>query len=357
MAVQAFQVAVRFAALDDAKMEALLLKILKGATASLTWKQLAEVFAVLSGWKLEKVTGLVKLYGHKENPDADEHFEDDDQKVVESRHKTLMPDAVTSLPSSPKINKLYVMSLTEVTPLPARSLYQFRFKPWMGSEGWRVITPSGEKLDFFYEKHDFGDFYHGYKTNLNLSKIPIYRVIPRLTKETSWLADISTKLGAKAPEAYVPRTRESTGSCSVCFQNIKIRGEVIVLHGYKRPGTGQAQGSCEGVNYPAFELSVKGTKHYLEDLLKPRLPKEEDRLKRLKKGEYSTLFLPGDREVNRGEPRWEVELKKAIDDAEASVETLKESVKVYSKLVSNWKERPLPKEGDPHIDWYYKGQT
>jgi hypothetical protein len=346
--------------MDPAKLEALLLKIRKGATASLTAKNLSEAFAVLDpGWKLEKTTGLVKLYGRSEenHPEA---FFDDDRDKVEQKQKDLSKDAVTSLPSSPKANKLYVLDLTEVKQANPTSRnfndsrFYFEFKPWMGSEGWKVTTSTGRTQDFFPSRHVFGTPYHGYKPG-RLGQVYVFDIITWLNKETDWLDQINKKLGLDTFEKSAPRTRESTGSCPVCFQNIKIKDGRMVLHGYRRPGHGSTVGNCFGVGYPPFELDVKGTKAFLEEDL---VPKYESAKKGndLAEADKIDSIPKKNGEIRRGDFRWDYELRSYKMYLKQKLEVAEETKKAFEKLVANWKERPLPKKGDPHIDWFFKGQ-
>ena len=134
-----YRVVQRFAAaLTEDKLKELMLKIRKGATASLTWKQLAEVLAALDpGWKLEKMVGLVRLFYTSADYPKDEvqswhgheSFYNNDKNVVEAQHRAFAADAVTSLPSKPKHGQLYILDLTDIQP-GNHNDWTFTFKPW-----------------------------------------------------------------------------------------------------------------------------------------------------------------------------------------------------------------------------------
>jgi hypothetical protein len=348
-------------------MEALLLKIRKseGKISTLTWANLGDVFAVLDpGWKLEKSVGIVKMYGRHDGGDKPVAFFDDSEDAVKRRHQELKKDAVTSLPSSPKPNQLYVLDLTEVVPSPhITGAYEFRCRPWMGAEGWKITTSNGKTIEVLPDAYQLGELQHGYKKTPR-TKIPTYSWVPVLNKETDWLAQIDKKLGLGAFEKTAPRTRESTGSCPACFQNIKLGtdGEKMVLHGYRRPGTGTTQGSCFGVGYPAFELSVKGTKEYLKQVVEPQYKLARLKLEKLQRDDLDAFQDERDplnpKTITRdNNPGWDGYLLSARQLAEHVFGMAEAEFKAYSKLVSNWKQRPLPKEGDRHIDWFFKGQT
>lgn len=357
-----FRVATRFAAMDSAKMEVLLQKIRKGATMSMTWAQLGEVLSVLEpGWKLEKTVGLIKMFGREGHPEDPDSFADENEEECKKRRKELEKDLIASPPTNPKAGKLYVTYLSEVAPARSmRSYFEFEFRLWMGNDAWRIVTPDGkEKIIIPTRFSGVGDYYHGYRPQKS-GKLPVYEATKWLNQETNWVEQVNAKLGTD-PHEVVLRTRDGTGSCPVCFQNVKItNGEDIVLHGYKRPGTGSTHGSCFGVGYPAFELNVKGTKDYL-DSLKAQLMGAEAEVKKLKDGRVTELpFMRGSFNrgmVKPGDKDWDYVLKTSIDQAVDIVDTLQGYVTAYGELVQKWKLRDLPKEGDRHIDWFYKGRA
>src|SRR6185503_9826071 len=98
--------------------------------------------------------GIVKLYG--EHRDAPEHFFDDSRQEAERRHKLLEPHAVTSLPSKPKANELYVLDLTPVREgkLGTSPVYEFDFRPWMGAEGWAIQTSNGKTIEVLPHQYE-----------------------------------------------------------------------------------------------------------------------------------------------------------------------------------------------------------
>ncbi len=358
---QAFRLARRFsAATDPAKMEVLLLKIRKseGKITTLTWANVGDVFSVLGpGWKLEKSVGIVKLYGqHKDNPET---FFDENQAETERRHKLLEKSAVTSLPSSPKANELYVLDLTPVYTKDKD--FEFKFKPWMGAEGWRITASNGKVIEVLPAAYDFGEYYHGYK-DVKRTKIATYRWLPTLSRETDWLAQIDKKLGLGVFEKTAPRTRDKTGSCPVCFSNIKITedDQKIALHGYNRPGTGSVQGSCFGVGYQAFEVNVKGTEDYRKAVIEPDYENAKKALAKVNSPTINLLVYGNPlnpEEIHKGDPLWDYQLERAQKAAQSKYDYAEGMLIAYTKLVQHWTVRPLPKEGDRHIDWFYKGRT
>lgn len=346
--------------MSEEKLKELLLKIRKGATASLNWSQLGQVLAVLDpGWRLEKTVGLVKLYGYKDHEDSSEWFAGD-KSEAEALHKVYSDSAVSSLPSKPNHGQLYVLDLSpvqETTRHPNQKDWEFTLKPWMGHNGWKVTTPQGEVFNALPDKYSLsGNISRGWQPR---PKLPLYDVLPWLNKNTDWLEQINRKLNMDPHVPAISRTRENTGSCPVCFQNIKLNNGRMVLHGYKRPGHGSTEGNCFGYGYPAFELKVDGVKAYLNQALIPDLNGHEDFLKRLKKGEVEKLNTSrwgSPNWITPDDPQWPRFFRETVDKTERAVKEAQSEVDTYSKLVKHWKERPLPKEGELLVNWYYKGQ-
>jgi len=56
-------------------------------------------------------------------------------------------------------------------------------------------------------------------------------------------------------------------TCPVCFGTYALRAKagamVVVLHGYRRPGTGELRGQCPGVGFAPWEVSKAGAEAYL----------------------------------------------------------------------------------------------
>lgn len=358
---QAFHLARRFsAATDPEKLKKLLQSLRKsqGYLTGISWGQLGDVFTVLDpGWKLEKIVGIVK--GFDEDDDHDTYY-GSTQAEADTKHRELAKSAVLSLPSSPKANELYVLDLGEIVHDPRLDMFKFSCKPWLGVEGWRVISNTGKQIDIYPDRHRLGEIQHGYRATTR-GKIPAYDALSRMKKETDWVDQINKSLNE---EVFVPsaqRTRDSTGSCPVCFQNVKItNGRDIALHGYKRPGTGYTHGQCDGTKFPAFELSVEGTKTYLEKGIRPTIARTKAYLAELERDDLKEI--PSSRpnavrRIQRTDKEWSVELARLKEKNEYLIKSLESDEASYVKLVQNWKPRPLPKEGDKHIDWFYKGQA
>ena len=345
------RVAARYlagAAITPEKLTELLLKIRKGATASFTWKNLADVLPHL-GIEIEKTVGLVPVdgfvYGYSREPE-------NHQEELAIKEKELDQFRVTALPTHPKPGQVY---LTTLGPIMTSFRKSLPYEGAVGAEGWKISMPGEKSYLALPYSSDLGDPRNGWKETRPAAKVSIYGALTWLGKEAHWKDRANQALNM---EAHVPadqRTRDNTGTCGVCWQNIKLKGDRIVLHGYKRPGTGSVHGDCFGAGYLAFELAPTATKEYLTQALLPSLEKTRDYIQALKSGKITKITRDG-RDVSVGDPSWDYALPKEIESKERSLDGAEAWASVFRELVSHWKERPLPKPGEPIIDWFSKGR-
>jgi hypothetical protein len=139
------RVARRFkAGFTEEKLKALLLKLRKGADASISMKQLIEVLNTLGGWKVEPFVGLVKLHGYSKEEDAPTQFVEDNADQVQAYWELVKREEVSTLPSSPQLGKRYTMDVTEPT---AKGWIEnhtgFKYRAWFGAKGIRFTSPEG----------------------------------------------------------------------------------------------------------------------------------------------------------------------------------------------------------------------
>lgn len=71
------------------------------------------------------------------------------------------------------------------------------------------------------------------------------------------------------------------GTCQGCFKDQKTRDGRLVLHGYKRPGHGYILGNCWGHGYAPYQISCERTKQFLDECVRPALPRALQALDRL----------------------------------------------------------------------------
>jgi hypothetical protein len=166
-------------------------------------------------------------------------------------------------------------------------------------------------------------------------------------------------------EEHVPaeqRSRDNTGTCAVCFRNIKLvqRGEgaIMALHGYNRPGHGFVVGRCWGGDHAPYELSCEATKLILKHV--------EEGVRDAQKyiDSIPTLTEFNERRFWGGgaEPKivkqetnpdhWPYMLKEHTKAAERDIGYKLAERDVLKWLVEHWEVRELPREGDKQIDWW-----
>lgn len=335
------------------KLQELLLKVRKKATSSFNWKNIADVVTALGG-KVTKVVGLVHV---------DDWMYADSEAEATAKHSELEKHHVSVLPSTPKHGQLYVTK--QDAPKEEHGHWSWKAEGAVGNEGWLIEMPNGKSWTALPSQYDVGELRHGKLKPRPAAKISVYDTLSWLTKEGGWVELANEKLAMPALEPSVPRTRENTGTCGVCFQNVKLKAgnpPRIVLHGYKRPGIGYVHGNCSGMGYPPFELSVEATKDHLEKALKPRQKQIAEALHRFKSGQVTEFTRPPqgawgkEKVIKQGDPDWDRELEQAIRDHERALEYVEADIKVFGELVQHWKVRDLPKEGDRHINWYAEGR-
>lgn len=342
------RVARRFKDQSEERMKSLLLKLRKGADASLTMKRLVEVMAYLGAWRVEPFVGLVKLHGYNTEPEAPLVEGGENPSAVQVHHERVKKDEVPTLPSDPQPGQLYTLEVTEPTAEGFRSgLTGFRYKSWKGVKGLRFTSPEGKVFELLPDRHDRVE---------DPFKMAVFHIRKWLREDTSFLDQISNSLGMDTYEAEKasrkPRTRDNTGTCPCCFRNIKLkeRGQAhpeTVLHAYQRPSW-SAVGKCHGVDFPPFEMSPEGTK-YLVSVLVKEVEKNKAHLAKLQADEVAELYSPMGRKLTvetEGEYRWKGLIEARTREAEAQAKNLEQDIQLFKQLIAEWKEQTLPMEGD-----------
>lgn len=347
----ASRVATRFAAEMDAKLKDLLAKVRKSATASFNWKNLSDVLAAMGG-KVEKVVVAIPLFG--DGADIS-FFADENRDVVERKYAEYKKLMVSSLPSKPKAGQLYVTEITDIKE--NRGDFEFDVKAYMGNDAWRV-TLEDKSETFTPRGYDLGSIHRGYKPKPG-AKIPVWDATKWLNTSTTWKAKAAALIDLPEHEPAIPRTRAGTGTCGICFQNVKLKmgGSMptLVFHGYRRPGTGQTHGSCSAVGEGPFELTVEPTKKHRDNLAE-REEQLRAYLKKLESGEITKLRNHRDIEISIDDPNFKNLIENTIYKLKLELNNVESEHLSFERLVMHWKERPLPLEGEPEINWFYKGQ-
>lgn len=296
---------------DDVK--ALMLKIRKG-TLNQSPAELAAVLETL-GWTVTPTVGLKKtedgtfFYAHTP-AQADEMM------------ALLAKAKVSSWPVNPKAGGVYI---TEYSRSPSAGNGEtVDYKGAVGLPGVILKTPKGVSgialATYSAEPHRYlnGDA----KKKPTLSGTDMIWWLEE--NVPTWKDDVLAYLNM---EEHVPanaRTRDRTGTCGICFQNVKLNGNTgLAHHGFKRPGGGYTTGECPGMRFPPFELSVDATAAHLRGL--------EEALK--------------DAEADAGDIQ-----------QQGKARSLRTDIAIYRALVDHWKPRALPVEGEKMQNWYDKGR-
>jgi hypothetical protein len=357
----------------DEKTTKLLLKLRKGADASLSLPQLFKVLALLGGWTVEEIVALTPLHYVFDSNPVLALICVEGEETGRRIYDLFAARVVTALPVAPEMGESYVMALEAFGPKPYYRGNHFgaQFQLWVGTPGYRITTPTGEEFDVAPSRHDFqGNF-------RDLTALPTFDVkaLKRrlrtwdafrwLKVDTSYLNQINALLGLEAHVPAAERTRENTGTCPCCFRNIKLDHDhkdrtathpTMALHGYQRPGDGEIRGRCtSSAGFAPYELSPAGTA-VERDLAEQRLANRLASLARLQNpaivefAEYRFRQPPVMH--RRGDLDWTRQLENAIRSAEYAVKTAKDEHVIYGWLVEHWERRALPEAGKPEPHYY-----
>ena len=297
---------------DDVK--ALMMKIRKGVMN----QSPAELTAVLEalGWTVTPTVGL-------KTTDDGTFFYAHTPAQADEMMALLAKAKVSSWPVNPKSGGVYI---TEYSRSPAAGNGEtVDYKGAVGLPGVILKDPRGVSgialASYSAEPHRY--------LNGDARKKPTLGgtdMIWWLEKNApSWKEDVLAYLNM---EEHVPanaRTKDRTGTCGICFQNVKLApgNHGLALHGFKRPGGGYTQGECPGMRFPPFELSVDATAAHLRGL--------EAALK-------GAEAAAGDLEQ------------------QSLARKLRTDIAIFQALVDHWKPRPLPVEGEKMQNWYDRGR-
>ena len=144
------------------------------------------------------------------------------------------------------------------------------------------------------------------------------------------------------------------GWCPVCQKSWKVRTNVLVHHGFQRPGTGSIHGDCFGVGMPPHETSPVIAETYLSQVVAPEVRRVEARLAQLgPPGEPDALpFDHWDSEarqytkvIKRRNEVSDYDWKRRLGGIRSAVaqelEYWRGEVKRLEGLISAWTKQPL----------------
>lgn len=347
------------------KLRELMLKLRKGAGTSLKLGQLMPVFEALGGWSFD-----LMLYWKPEidfRPENRSYFSHPMRSVVEAEWQKMKDREVTSLPKSISDSDLHQKVYMDVEEISEGSNgFSFHYKAWRATKGVRIVAPGGATFEVGRTPDEFEDEYATNMRSLTGEKFSDW------LKTTTYFKQLNEFLGTDPIEHEKEQKRleqqrkyraDKNATCPVCFGMFKLTAKTkhgkdktmpgMVLHGYKRPGTGWIEGNCFGQDWPPFELSPEGTKAWLVHM--ERFEKNtREYWDRLKSGEVTELhgddakvkdgkFIPPTKYVKSEMParEWERVFSYALRDAETKFRQVEFECNRLRKAIANWKLEPL----------------
>ena len=307
-----------------------------------------ELFAVLQhlGWTIRPILDLYEIQGREDYRTA---------KDAERRLAGLQAQEVHTKPARPEAGRTWIAN-----PRYQETMYghTVSFDGWRADEAWEVSDPSG--------RHSFVMTPEEHARVRKRDRIPVDRLV-------KWLLVLPTSVVDQARAAvkdYEQQRRAKaadtdSGTCGACLRNIKVEDKptaklpVMVLHGYRRPGSGHAEGRCLGVGLPPYELSpeatkivllgenerVRGIADYVEHLQSPTLTEFD---------EHAFQFGMKPRIITKAQAGigWQMLLDDHLRKMQDRLASAEAERNIWQWLVDHWKKRQLPEEGEPVVDWY-----
>jgi hypothetical protein len=333
--------------IPEEKMRELLTKARKGATSSFTFSKLVQILDTL-GWEITPIFGWTPLhypYQDKEHLVTEWTNQNPNDAMVEAmvnRRVRLDEIAVDSLPDArPQTVGEHV--IMDVGPMKTGS-YGIRYfdrREWVGTEGVKITNPRGEEVEFLPDHHDWDRGEKSVTDSSSFGSSEAWRGIRGMGIDD----DINKALGTEKHVPAAERTRANTGTCGHCWGNYKLEGGRFVLHGYKRPRWGYVVGKCRGVGYESLERSPDGARDQLDQLAIYLAAWKKD-LSRLESGKVDEIAGYNNRVVKRGEPSFDRLVEDAVRKAKQTVKQIEAEIDLYEKVLSAWRERPMPRSGE-----------
>lgn len=323
------------------KMTARLLLLRKGADASVSLAQLFQVLDHLGGWT---VTPIVAEIAYPNNPTI---CGEGDEASARAKYDALKAIEVEGAPAAPQDGVEYARNVGEYRTWrrggeSGPTFWGCDYSRFITRAGYRFTSPEGETHDLV----------PGWYTRV-LTASDAFRL---LKEKTSYLAQVSLKLGMEPHEPAEPRTQENTGSCPVCFGNFKLHtsgARTMVLHGFTRPRYEHCTvGRCSGVGHEPWELSPKGTAEY-RDALAQIIPRQEAYLAALTEGTVESIS-DGRKTYQRtttDHGHWVALVDGTLRATQRLIKELVEDVKLLSFMIDTWKPEALPAPGLRVRNW------
>jgi len=286
-------------------------------------------------WKQHRLNVFISGSGK----DGDVHTLNSDPSTKAEILRALNPVFTSSPPSPSEEGAFYFQKLN----YEDRKLYDKLVpsleigKVWYGAPSVEVTSPSGTK-GVFPAKMSTGG---GVPDLNNFKNAAFWKFLysEGLQEQAQALVDGDPSL-LRSPSM---RTLENTGTCQICLRNVKLRGGVIVDHGFQNPKYYQGRSrSCYGTNHQPLELSNDACKRYLTALQSNVRELEERRTKALSGYFEEPLKGRDGKPLEEGTPAYERAVKIYLAGLESNIKHCLADIKEMSLRIPNWSERPLP---------------
>jgi hypothetical protein len=148
------------------------------------------------------------------------------------------------------------------------------------------------------------------------------------------------------PSIY-ERTLDHTGTCGICERNIKMRGKVLVGHGYTKPLGWRQNNDCFGTGYEPIETSPQVLLDYAENCRNylTSLPAKIENLKKLSQ-EANALVTPENRNLmdtlNRDQRKRAIQLSRELTLCREALKQLPAEIEMFMERAKHWRAMPLP---------------
>lgn len=174
---------------------------------------------------------------------------------MDSLYSNLQTMFVASLPQNPTSGSRYVTDLKRSSPTEV----QYRIHDAV--PGYEILSPHGKDFHLLPE-------YPGGPVRVNPALNKWLKADPTFQQFLSGAAVTQNNPQQTLPKKQPAgdRPSQNNGTCPVCFESVAVRSGDMVLHGYRRPGSGSVSGRCFGLGYPPFEVSPEGTIAYLKEI-------------------------------------------------------------------------------------------
>lgn len=156
------------------------------------------------------------------------------------------------------------------------------------------------------------------------------------------------QLGYNLPMTKV--TREF-GICQACLGEFHVHAKKMVLHGYKRPGTGYIEGDCVGVGEAPYELSCELQKKLVASS-RAKIADLQKNIDKLSSPTFAgNLFVDGaynpkirgydQVEVGPSDHRWNYKREALISNWRSLARQIQHNVDRWEAMIADWKIRPV----------------